>query len=159
MAARQGADAHASRAWIYVVAGVALLAAIIWFIPGPWTKPMRGWSGDEVGPAVEKILAAEQLPDQLARFDLDRRGLHIFYRAHGHEPLWIGANGVRPEAKQLLDELKRAAEEGLDPADYQVDAIETAMRRRRSAGWACQARSILRRICCMGRWRRRGANA
>jgi murein L,D-transpeptidase YcbB/YkuD len=134
MAASRGADAHASRAWIYVVAGVALLAALIWFIPGPWSKPLRGWSDREVGPAVEEILAAETLPKALAGFELDRRGLHIFYRAHGHEPLWIDANGIRPEARQLLDELKQAGEEGLNPADYHVEAIETAMRKARIGG-------------------------
>ena len=134
MVASHGSGAHASRAWIYVVAGVALLAALIWFIPGPWSNTLRGWSAGDVGPEVERILAADDLPDELADFDLDRRGLHIFYRAHGHEPLWIGANGIRSEAKQLLDELKRADEEGLNPADYHVDAIEKAMGRARIGG-------------------------
>lgn len=134
MAAGQGADAHASRAWIYIVAGVAALAALIWFVPGPWSKMLRGWDGGDVGPEVERMLAADELPPELAAFDLDRRGLHIFYRAHGHEPLWIGANGVRSEAKQLLDELKRADEEGLNPADYHVEAIEAAMDRTRIGG-------------------------
>lgn len=131
MVARQAAGAQASRAWIYVAAGVALLAAIIWFVPGPWSKMLRGWSGREVGPEVEQILAADELPEALAGFDLDRRGLHIFYRAHGHAPLWIGANGIRNEAEQLLDELKRADEEGLDPTDYHVEAIEKAMGKAR----------------------------
>ena len=134
MVAGQGSGAHASRAWIYVVAGVALLAALIWFVPGPWSKVLRGWSAGDVGPEVERILAADRLPEELADFDLDRRGLHIFYRAHGHEPLWIGANGIRSEAEQLLDELKRADEEGLNPADYHVDAIEKAMGRTRIGG-------------------------
>lgn len=134
MLARQGADAYASRAWIYIVAGVAALAALIWFVPGPWSPMMRGWDGGDVGPEVEKILVADELPQELAAFDLDRRGLHIFYRAHGHEPLWIGEGGVRPEAKQLLDELKRADEEGLNPADYHVEAIEAALKRTRVGG-------------------------
>jgi L,D-transpeptidase YcbB len=134
MVARQGAGASASRTWIYVVIGVALLAALIWFVPGPWSKAIRGWDGGDVGPEVERILAAEKLPEELATFDLDRRGLHIFYRAHGHEPLWIGANGVRSEAKQLIEELKRADEEGLNPADYNVEAIEKAMSGARIGG-------------------------
>lgn len=134
MVTSHGSGAHASRAWIYIVAGVALLAALIWFVPGPWSKVLRGWSAGDVGPEVERILAADRLPEELADFDLDRRGLHIFYRAHGHEPLWIGANGIRSEAEQLLDELKRADEEGLNPADYHVDAIEKAMGRTRIGG-------------------------
>ena len=134
MVARHEAGAQASRAWIYIVAGVAALAALIWFVPGPWSKMLRGWDGGDVGPEIERMLAADELPQELATFDLDRRGLHIFYRAHGHEPLWIGENGVRSEAKQLLDELKRADEEGLNPADYHVEAIEAAMDRTRIGG-------------------------
>lgn len=128
MVARQQAGAGAPRFWILVVAGVALLAALLWFVPGPWSGALRGWSGDEVGPQVEKILAANEQPGELANVDLDRRGLHIFYRAHGNEPLWIGANGIRPEARQLLDLLKHADRDGLNPADYNVKAIEAAMR-------------------------------
>ncbi len=128
MVASQRAGAGASRTWILVVAGVALLAALLWFVPGPWSPALRGWSGDEVGPEVEAILAADKLPDELAKVDLDRRGLHIFYRAHGHQPLWIGRNGVRSEARLLLDKLKAADAEGLNPADYHVEAIEKAMR-------------------------------
>jgi len=128
MAAAQRAGAGAARTLILVVAGVALVAALLWFVPGPWSPALRGWSGDEVGPEIERILAADELPSELAELDPDRRGLRIFYRAHGHEPLWIGSNGIRSEARRLLDELKRAREEGLNPADYHVEALEAAMR-------------------------------
>lgn len=128
MVGRRRAGAGASRIGVLVVAGLALVAALLWFVPGPWSPALRGWSGSEVGPEVQAILAADELPTELAKLDLDRRGLHIFYRAHGHEPLWIGRNGIRSEARLLLDELKRADEEGLNPADYHVQAIEQAMR-------------------------------
>jgi murein L,D-transpeptidase YcbB/YkuD len=117
-----------------IVAGALLLAALLWFVPGPWSPLLRGWSGADVGPEIEAILAADKLPDELADIEIDRRGLHVFYRAHGHEPLWIGSNGIRSEARMLVDELKRAAEEGLDPADYHIAAIETAMRKAERGG-------------------------
>jgi murein L,D-transpeptidase YcbB/YkuD len=128
----QRGGAAASRVWIYVVAGVALLAALIWFVPGPWS-PMR-WSGGDVGPQLRQLLAAEQLPDELAGVELDRRGLNSFYRARAHEPLWIGKSGLRSEADDLIEELKSAEEEGLDPADYHVEAIDKAVRSARLGG-------------------------
>lgn len=127
MAGQRGA-ASASHMWLYVVAGVAALAALIWFVPGPWSPALRGWSSSDVGPEVGRLLAGDELPADLAAFDLDRRGLRTFYRARSNEPLWIGASGPRDAANDLIEELKRAGEEGLNPADYRIEAIEAALR-------------------------------
>ncbi len=47
------------------------------------------------------------------------------YRENGFEPLWVSARGPNRKAEILLDILRTAPDEGLNPEDYQVDQIET----------------------------------
>src|SRR5690606_20510423 len=44
--------------------------------------------------------------------------LRRFYTARGHAPLWVGADGVTPRAGAVLEVLRSAGREGLDPTDY-----------------------------------------
>jgi murein L,D-transpeptidase YcbB/YkuD len=108
--------------------GLALLAAaLLWFVPGPWSGTVRGYSSEKVAAGVRGTLSGESTPDLLKDVSLDTRGLASFYKSRNHQPLWIGDGGVRPEAKQLLAELERAEEEGLRPADYHVDKLSKAL--------------------------------
>ncbi len=50
----------------------------------------------------------------------DRNALLEFYQSRGDEPLWVTSSGFTPKAQQVIAELKRAAEWGFDPADYDV---------------------------------------
>jgi murein L,D-transpeptidase YcbB/YkuD len=49
------------------------------------------------------------------------------YAARGHRPVWVDAQGVKPEAKALLHRLATSDVEGLDPASYGVAEIQQAM--------------------------------
>ena len=47
----------------------------------------------------------------------------------GSRPTWIRDGRVRPEARQLIDLVRSAAIDGLDPAAYRLRALEAAVRR------------------------------
>jgi murein L,D-transpeptidase YcbB/YkuD len=55
---------------------------------------------------------------------LDRTALAAFYQARADEPLWVTGDGFTPKAHKALDELKRAGDWGLDPANFKVDDID-----------------------------------
>jgi L,D-transpeptidase YcbB len=50
----------------------------------------------------------------------DRIALLDVYQSRGDEPLWVTASGYTDKAKAVITELKRAADWGFDPADYDV---------------------------------------
>jgi murein L,D-transpeptidase YcbB/YkuD len=56
------------------------------------------------------------------------RELRDFYRARGNRPLWIRGSGLGPEAELLLDLIKTADIEGLNPDTYRPRALEAALR-------------------------------
>jgi murein L,D-transpeptidase YcbB/YkuD len=49
------------------------------------------------------------------------------YQARGHRPIWVDAQGVKPEGKALLHRLATADVEGLDPAAYRLAEIQAAI--------------------------------
>jgi murein L,D-transpeptidase YcbB/YkuD len=56
-------------------------------------------------------------------------GLSAFYQARAHRPLWVTGGQVAPDAQELLARLQRAADDGLDPAAYPVDALQADLAR------------------------------
>ena len=58
-------------------------------------------------------------------------GVAHFYRARAGRPLWLGPQSGRA-ADQLVEWLRSAAADGLDPARYQVDQIAEALSAARS---------------------------
>jgi len=60
----------------------------------------------------------------------DQRGDEIwrevrrFYRSHGYAPAWIEGRRPGPEAARLIDAVHAARDEGLDPEDYDLKALE-----------------------------------
>lgn len=115
------------RRWSFALGIVLALLALLFLVPGPWSGAIRGWSDEKIAGEVQALLAGDETPGLLKDVALDRAGLNAFYRSRGYAPLWIGGSGIRPEARQLLDELKRADEEGLNPADYPIEAVEKAL--------------------------------
>jgi murein L,D-transpeptidase YcbB/YkuD len=67
----------------------------------------------------------------------DARGEQIwkdvrrFYRSHGYAPAWISGRRPGPEASELINAVHGAREEGLDPEDYDLKAID-ALRTEKS---------------------------
>lgn len=56
--------------------------------------------------------------------ELDRPVLNNFYRERDFRPLWTTENGLQQRADELVDAITRAAEEGLDPAEYYLAEIK-----------------------------------
>jgi murein L,D-transpeptidase YcbB/YkuD len=76
-----------------------------------------------VEPAPAANTAAAVSPPKPTPEDLDRAALAAFYQARADEPLWVTGDGFTPKARKALDELKRAGDWGLDPANFNVDDI------------------------------------
>ena len=86
-------------------------------------------------PAVAAIAAAAQLAPAL-----NGQGIEDFYAARAGRPLWLredGSAGIEP--MQLLDVLRTADADGLDPGRYRVEMLADALRR---AAWGGSPQSV-----------------
>lgn len=73
---------------------------------------------------------------------LDQKALTRFYAERRNVPAWTRTNGApTPQADALYAGLKDAADEGLSPGDYHVDALAARWKGRDDADW--QARDLL----------------
>ncbi len=50
--------------------------------------------------------------------------VRLFYARRDHRPAWIGEKEIPPQVRPLLQSLKKAEDEGLDPSDYHLSKIE-----------------------------------
>ena len=50
--------------------------------------------------------------------------LPAFYVQRQYQPVWLDEQGMRPTALALVRTISRAADDGLDPSDYHLEAIE-----------------------------------
>ena len=50
--------------------------------------------------------------------------LPAFYVQRQYQPVWLDEQGIRPTALALVSAISSAGEDGLDPSDYHIDAIE-----------------------------------
>jgi murein L,D-transpeptidase YcbB/YkuD len=66
-------------------------------------------------PADEKKLTSEERKSHAA--------IVAFYSGRNDQPLWVDAKGLTQTAKQAIDRLSRASEDGLNASDYPVPAI------------------------------------
>ena len=71
-----------------------------------------------------------------------------FYRARGHQPLWIDGAALRPEAAAFLARLERAGDDGLSPERYEIPGLSNAVAAARSGDAAslAQAEALLSRV-------------
>ncbi len=51
----------------------------------------------------------------------------IFYQGRNFAPMWFGVDGLRPTALALVEAIRRAHQDGLNPEDYHLAAIERMM--------------------------------
>jgi L,D-transpeptidase YcbB len=59
------------------------------------------------------------------RGEVDEVAARVYEQA-GWRPLWLDGRGLSSEAEHLLEALRRSGEEGLDPADYDLETLERA---------------------------------
>lgn len=48
----------------------------------------------------------------------------VFYAQRNYEPVWFDLKGLRPTAKVLMNAIREAYREGLDPDDYHLETID-----------------------------------
>ncbi len=100
------APVHFYRALGGVAASLALVAA-----------PLSAAPAKAAAPRASKALAQQPLG----------QGVEDFYRARGNALLWLSPR-AGAAAPMLVETLKSAALDGLDPAAYRTDALEAAVR-------------------------------
>ena len=102
------------------------------------TKPVSE-PGIDVRGTLDKLLSASdaQISDKLkqlgtskqlghhAERPAERRAVETFYAAHNYAPLWIHDGRLTAQAKAAITQLKNAADDGLDAADYPVPEFGT----------------------------------
>jgi murein L,D-transpeptidase YcbB/YkuD len=59
------------------------------------------------------------------------RELRAFYQARGYRPLWFAAGPASPEADRLVDLIRSASLDGLDPGRYKPKALAEAVAKAR----------------------------
>ena len=81
---------------------------------------------DQLGAAISARLADAkfQLAPKLAK--KDREAIAAFYALGDYKPLWLKDQAWTPAALSVMARLGKAAEDGLDPADYPVPALGAA---------------------------------
>jgi L,D-transpeptidase YcbB len=52
------------------------------------------------------------------------RDVRRFYRSHAYAPAWVDGRRPRAEASELINAIRSAGDEGLDPADYDLKALD-----------------------------------
>jgi L,D-transpeptidase YcbB len=105
---------------------VSLLVASLLF-------PAEGASASPDSQATELMrrwLAAERVSAGENRIDLRTAGLgRTFYQRNSWQPAWLDNGRVPAPLQDLVRELRRAEEHGLDPAAYHLEAIDVLIAR------------------------------
>jgi murein L,D-transpeptidase YcbB/YkuD len=78
-----------------------------------------GVSDSQIGEKLRGIVAGKQIERRVDRAP-ERKAMESFYAARNYAPVWISEGRVNARAKSVIAQLKNAAADGLDPADYAV---------------------------------------
>lgn len=81
----------------------------------------------EAGAVTISSAASVEVANTLRSATAADRELDSFYRARDYRPLWVGNDGLRPEARQVVELVRNAAADGLDPDRYQADELSAAV--------------------------------
>ena len=107
-----------------LVAGLSLLAGAELAKAAEPAAPARLISqADVIGIAVKQSLIASAKAGN-GPFDIaTAEAVEKFYEQHGNLPAWVDAQGYNAKAKQVIAEIKRAGDWGLNPAEYAAGDI------------------------------------
>jgi murein L,D-transpeptidase YcbB/YkuD len=134
-----------------VIAGVAVVAVV-----GGGRSPLDPFSGRGLGggrgeapDGAARAFASylEGRPDSAAVTGLagpeERRRIHqalvAFYQENGHRPAWFDGRKPSREARELIEVLRGAGRDGLDPSRYRPAALESKLD---DLGWRPGRREI-----------------
>jgi murein L,D-transpeptidase YcbB/YkuD len=78
-----------------------------------------GVSDSQIGEKLRGIVTGKQIERRIDRVP-ERKAMQSFYAARNYAPIWISEGRVNARAKAVIAQLKNAAADGLDPADYAV---------------------------------------
>jgi len=141
------------------------LAAAVMLFAFVLAAPAYAGNNESVGDAIKTYITSDQ-SDLGSQSDAKLFEIFTFYQDRDFKPIWTRDNGVKTKGRVLLDELKHAYRQGLDPAYYSIPDLEeridsqnpevlaeldllmsafslTSPRTCRPAGW-CRPRSTTR---------------
>lgn len=96
---------------------------------------LDGASALEVRSELRHFIGEGRLDDlRWPNFSGDRSTVTRFYEADDFAPAWLGSRGPTPQALALIEVFGDAAEEGLNPEDYDAGRWNSRLDRLRSAG-------------------------
>ncbi len=82
---------------------------------------------DAVGLEVLKRLTARFSATSESEYEKNEHGALVeYYADHGHMPVWVSTEGLTDRARAAMKEIARAADYGLNPADYPLPKLENA---------------------------------
>ena len=84
-----------------------------------------GVSDLQIGEKLRGIVTGKQIERRIDRVP-ERKAMQSFYAAHNYAPIWISEGRINARAKAVIAQLKNAAADGLDPADYAVPEFNGA---------------------------------
>jgi murein L,D-transpeptidase YcbB/YkuD len=79
-------------------------------------------SDAQISERLREIVAGKQFERRVDRLP-ERKAIEAFYAARNFAPLWISDGRLNARAKSVIAQLKNAAADGLDPADYPVPEL------------------------------------
>jgi murein L,D-transpeptidase YcbB/YkuD len=91
----------------------------------PATVEQAVISDAQIADRLRAIVMDKQLELRIDRAP-ERQAVEAFYAARNYAPLWSSEGRPNARAKSIIAQLKNAAADGLDPADYPVPAFDAA---------------------------------
>ena len=86
----------------------------------PTPAPQPVMAANPLAPVGEAIAALLATPETITTSKKEQEALATFYGARQNMPVFVSDTGLDARGKAVIARLDAAAEDGLDPADYQV---------------------------------------
>lgn len=108
----------------------------------PWRPPAPCGARDAL--AADICLAAGPARDPA--------GTAAFYLSHRARPLWVGPNGLRPQARAAVTAMAESGRDGLDPATYLTPSLRAVLARARKGDDRALAHAEVALSRAVGAW-------
>ncbi len=91
---------------------------------GLMATPLMAGNNQSVGDAIKQFITSGKTTLGNTSDDQKLFQIFAFYQDRSFKPIWTRDNGAKTKAKVLLQYLKEAADQGLNPANYSIPDIE-----------------------------------